>query len=157
MATKKPIVKEKNLTPQQDEFCRLYTSWNKLYRGNATQSYIKAYKLDVYDEETWKMLDKKQYNVWGVLWGKLLKNIRIKKKIDKLLDEWFSDKTIDNELSYVIKQNEELSSKVSAIKEANRLKARVREVVPLNFTIDLTDKTPKQLMEYIKKVIDAKK
>lgn len=135
---------EEWLTLQQEEFCRLYTSGDKDCRGNATQSYIQAY--DVQTVVDWQF-QRDVYNYAKSEWCKQLTKPNLNKRINELLDEWFTDTTVDKELSFVIKQNKELSAKVSAIKEYNRLKERVIEKAPVTMTIDVTNMSIKEIEE----------
>jgi len=57
----------------------------------------------------------------------LLTNDSILKRVDELLDIYINDQVVDKELAFVIIQKAELSSKVSAIKEYNQVKGRIKQ------------------------------
>jgi len=103
-----------DLNPRQELFCQLYV-YDKECFGNATKSYAQAYDID----ET-NPVARSSASIE-------LSKPYIKQRVRDLLDEFINDTVVDLELASVIKQNKELSSKVAAIREYNKLKQRVIE------------------------------
>lgn len=104
-----------SLNDRQKLFCILYTT-DKFCFGNATKSYIEAYNLQ-----------KEQYESARRMGYHLLTNIHIKKFISKFLDEQLKEEAVDRQLAKVVTQDKDLRSKVAAITEYNKLKARITE------------------------------
>lgn len=139
----KKTTKEKilaKLSPRQELFCRLYTQNDFLF-GNATLCYAEAYgyKLEELskdavfappDEKGIKeMIDDSPYNkayfTCGVSSHWLLKNPKINDRIVDLLNEMMTDKQVDAEIMRTMKQNTDYGAKLSAVREYNKLKARI--------------------------------
>lgn len=105
------------LTPKQEAFCVYYTSATEFF-GNGVQSYIEAYDIDI--------TKKGQYNVARAGASENLTKPNILKRIDELLElEGLNDQAVDKELAFVIMQKADLAAKTAAIREYNKLKARV--------------------------------
>lgn len=129
-------------------FCMLYAGMaSKKYFGNATQCYLHVYGgeeelLTIQDEidETFESGDpetinerrrlksrKKQVehsaNVSGT---RLLVNASVRKRAEWLLDQALSDSESDREMAYVIRQRDDLMSKVAAYREVAKVKERIR-------------------------------
>lgn len=85
--------------------------------GNAAQAYSEAYDLT-----------QGQYESATRAGSRLLRFVEVRERIQELLDECFDQKTMDRELLKVALQDKDLSSKVAAIKEYNRIYGR--EAVP---------------------------
>lgn len=109
--------KEEKLNPKQEMFCRLYATDEESF-GNATSCYLKAYGLDRQKVEDYK-------NAMSSA-SDLLRNPKILKRIDDLLEDYgLNDSFVDKQLFFVIRQNYELSAKIAAIREYNKLKQRI--------------------------------
>jgi hypothetical protein len=54
---------------------------------------------------------------------------------------------VDKQLSFIITQYGDLSTKLSAIKEYNRLKSRIIDRAPVSISLDLSTKTLKEIEE----------
>ena len=108
-----------DLNERQKLFCKLYTT-DKFCFGNATKSYIEAYGLTTATQ-------KKNAGRMGY---RLLINVHVKNYINALLDAGFRDEEVDRELSKVMIQDKDLRSKVTAITEYNKVKNRVKDVLP---------------------------
>lgn len=135
----------KKLNPKQHQFCRLYTKNSYLF-GNATMCYAKAYGFDldslsedaIYKEElvnketgeikSIKTDDSsytKAYRVCQVSSARLLSNDIINQCILELLNESMTDTEVDAEIVWIMRQRIDLSPKIQAIKEYNKMKGRV--------------------------------
>lgn len=115
------------LNLKQEEFCKVYVSETEFF-GNGTQSYIEVYKP-------------KQVGSWYksamASSSRLLSNVKIIDKINELLQlQGLNDTAVDKQLAFVIAQYGDLTNKVAAIKEYNKLKQRITDkaVVDLNLT-----------------------
>lgn len=126
---------------RHEAFCQLYASDLEFF-GNGTQSYIKVY--NPVQRGNW-------YNVVRANASKLLTNANVLKRIDELLNfDGFNEQAVDKELKFVIAQRNDLASKVSAIREFNRLKARVTEKMDMTTAgqpIGVTIYKPERLKE----------
>ncbi len=144
-AKKEPIGKK--LNPKQEKFCKLYAGNSHLF-GNGTLCYAQAYGYDlqslsdeaVYeerliDEESGKTekikIDNspydKSYHVCQVNSNRLLSNDVINQRISDILADSMTDKEVDTEIAWVIRQRTDLSPKIQGIKEYNKMKGRVTE------------------------------
>lgn len=133
---------EELLKARREAFCRYYAQGENTF-GNATLSYAVAfdYKLDelsheaVYGEpdekgHREKIEDSpydKAYKVCSVMGHRLLRNASIQERITVLLNELLKDEIVDAELVKVIKQGHDLTPKVQAIREYNKLRGRIIE------------------------------
>ena len=106
---------EKELTLKEELFCRFYASDREFF-GNGVQSYMEAYDLEP-----------KQYGSARSQAAVLLAKPSILAKVSELMDIYINDQVVDKELGFVIKQYNDLSAKVAAIREYNRVKRRVVE------------------------------
>jgi len=109
-------------------FCQLY-SRHPNYLGNGAESYGKA----------WGTNNLKAMSAGG--W-RLLKNPEILQRVQYLFSKHtLNDVVVDGELAFVLLQREELSSKMQAIKEYNKMKGRVIDRVAHEIDVnDLIDK-----------------
>ena len=106
------------LNEKQMLFCKYYVS--KDFFGSGVESYAAAYNLD--------LTIQKDYNTAKVNASKLLTNTNILTRINEELDAaGLNDNFVDKQLLFAITQNADLSSKVRAIQEYNKLKQRIIE------------------------------
>jgi hypothetical protein len=106
------------LNEKQLLFCKNYVS--KDFFGSGVESYAAAYGLD--------LTNQKDYNNAKVAASKLLTNSNILSRINEELDAaGLNDNFVDKQLLFAITQNADLSSKVRAIQEYNKLKQRIIE------------------------------
>lgn len=111
--------KGEKLSLQQQAFCELYSSDREFF-GNGTQSYIEAYDIDTSKPNAYKVAQASA--------SRLLSNVIILNKINELLElRGLNDAFIDKQLEFLVTQNAELSTKLAAIKEYNKLKSRILE------------------------------
>ena len=141
---------EWGLTQWQEAFCYIYTTSDREVFGNWTYSYSLAMGID--------LSDKKKYNICSVEASKLLRNPKIIGRINELLEEWWlNDQNVDKQLSFLVAQFDDKSSKLAAIKEYNRLKARVIEKwSDIHIDFNLEGKSIKQLEELRKQILQSK-
>lgn len=106
------------LNEKQKLFCKHYVS--KEFFGSGVEAYAEAYGLD--------LAVQKDYNNAKVNASKLLTNPNILSCInDELTEAGLNDNFVDKQLLFAITQNADLSSKVKAISEYNKLKSRIIE------------------------------
>lgn len=141
---------EDKLNPNQRLFCELYAGEGKWF-GNATRAYIIAYKIDLPVDIEYKNLLPTQiseYNTASSAAVQLLRNIKVQKKCNELLDALIKDEIVDRELAKVIMQNDELPAKVSAIKEYNAVRKRTSSDVKVN--VEISPVSESDLSDYLK-------
>lgn len=117
--------KLRKLNPRQELFCQYFIKDEELL-GNGTMAYAEAYNFK--KEGNW-------YRSCMVSASRLLRSVKISQRINELLKIYLDDNLVDTELAYVVSQKADLSSKVAAIREYNRLRRRVDEspkvVIPI--------------------------
>lgn len=117
------MVKNNGLTIKQEKFCNLFTKNNECF-GSGVMSYSEAYGINI--NEPGKYLTAKSNAT------RLLTNAYILDRIDSLLTEYISDQAVDVELAKVIFQDYDLNAKISAIREYNRLRNRIKNKLEIN-------------------------
>lgn len=128
------------LNPKQELFCQLYSSDQEFF-ANGTQAYIEAYDIDT--------SKKGAYEGARVSASKLLTNTNILKRINELLElRGLNDPFVDKQLEFLITQNADMKTKISAIKEYNKLKSRILEKSEVTHKFE--DMTDEQLEAAIK-------
>lgn len=106
------------LNERQKLFCNYYVSED--FFGNGVKAYCNAYGLDY--------TDIKDYNNAKVRASELLTNSNILAYINEQLDEaGLNDSFVDKQLLFTITQNADMSSKVKAIGEYNKLRQRITD------------------------------
>ena len=104
----------------QEEFLQRYIGNIGNTIGNATRSY-----LDTYIGCTLKTAE------W--LWCKALQRPNVSARLRELYHLKYNDKDIDIETSKIIYQDTDLTNKIQAIKEYNKIKWRVATKVELGY------------------------
>jgi len=119
--------------PNQELFCQLYAS-NKEFFGNGVASYVEAYHINLQKKGAYASARSSASD--------LLTNPNILKRIDELMEIYINNQVVDKELAFVILQKADLSSKVAAIREYNKLKQRIIEKIEHSgeLAIDLINK-----------------
>ncbi len=113
----------KGLNIKQKAFCELYTQSIEFF-GNGVQSYIEAYNPDT-SKPNW-------YNSARSSAHNLLTNTDILSYIDKQLEsDGFNDQFVDKQIKFLMTQNADFSNKLGAIREYNKLKARIKDKLEL--------------------------
>jgi phage terminase small subunit len=108
------------LNEKQKEFCRLYVS--KEFFGNGVQTYIEVYDIDQ-KKPNW-------YQTACVCASQLLSNPKVFNHINELLEEQgLTDQFVDKQMLFLIQQHADLTNKLGAIKEYNKLKGRITEKI----------------------------
>ncbi len=145
----KPNKKGDKLTMAQSLFCHFYTG---LYFNNATRAYAAAYKIDLSEYDRISEMDftkdadkikqlRDRYNVAHVAGMENLQKPTIQKRIKEMLLKRFGDfEEVDARLSEIIFGADPTTS-VAAIREFNKLKARIIDQKNINLkgTFSLTD------------------
>lgn len=110
--------KEKTeLNERQEQFCQLYATDREFF-GNGVQTYIEVYDPDQ-TKPNW-------YATACVSASQILSNVKVSTRINEILEETgFNDVAIDKQLSFLIHQHSDFKSKLGAIQEYNKLKARI--------------------------------
>lgn len=108
------------LNQRQEKFCQLYTSDDREFFGNGVQSYLEVYNVDR-TKPHW-------YDTAAVCASRLLRNAKIYRRIEQLLDEGgLNNVHVDKNLLFLITQQSDFAAKLGAIKEYNKLKARITD------------------------------
>lgn len=124
------VLAEYNITARQELFCQYYTSPTEFY-GNGTQSYLAAYGLD--------SANFAHYNSAKTGACGLLVKPNVLRRIDSLLNErGFNDSNADKQLLFLMLQNADLSTKLGALREYNKLKQRITLKVDHNLNTPVT-------------------
>jgi len=120
---KKKSAKAKIKKLRHRRFCELY-ALDMEFMGNGTRAYAAAYDVDLDNPEVYK----KSYSACKSKATQLVSKGYILAYIDELLNELIlNDTAVDQQLAYVIHQQADLKAKVSAIKEYNQLKSRIKD------------------------------
>ena len=127
------------LTLKQEQFCRNYVSGE--FFGNATRAYKDAYGVDY---------DSAKAAAWL-----LLTNINIQKRVTQLLElEGLSDTYVDKQLIFVLWQFDDLSSKMRAVAEYNKMKGRYApDKISVEWEVTINNKRLEKLDEITKSVL----
>lgn len=130
------------LNMKQERFCQLYASDREFF-GNGVESYIEAYAPD--------RKDKNWYQTAAAAASRLLKNVKVMDRINEILEEsGLNDAFVDKQLMFIIKQHADFKSKIAAIREYNKLKARIKDKIETEVTHKFEDMTDEQLDAAIK-------
>lgn len=106
------------LNAKQELFCNYYVSEETF--GNGVRSYCKAYGIDENNIQKYNVAKKSAFD--------LLTNPNILARINELLDDaGLNDSFVDKQLLFAISQNADMSSKVKAISEYNKLRQRITD------------------------------
>lgn len=129
---KKEEPPEQKINPKQELFCQYYAT-NRDFFGNGVEAYAEAYDLDR-NKPTWYNTAKT--NAW-----RLLTNADILKRIRDLMELGpLNSEFVDSEMAFVIAQRADLTAKVAAMREYNKLKSRIIEKGKLELMGELTIK-----------------
>jgi hypothetical protein len=117
------------LTLRQEKFCKLY-ALDTRFMGNWVSAYMEVYDIDT--EKKW------WYASACACASRLLSNAKVYCRINDLLEEQgLNDQFVDKQLLYVISQQSDITNKVSAIKEYNKLKQRITDKMQVDSTIQI--------------------
>lgn len=120
---------EVKLTRRQELFCSYYVS--KEFFGNGVQTYIEVYEPDQ-TKPNW-------YKTACVNASEILSNPKVYNRINDLLDEaGLNDQFVDKQLLFLIQQHDDKAAKLNALKEYNKLKARIVDRTESTVTADVT-------------------
>lgn len=160
---------QKSITPniKAELFCTYFAGHHNMELfNNAMKSYMTAYgyldKIQALEDEiselenvkapgyTVEIIDirgqiKKIKNICAVEGHHLLTKPNILKRVNSLMDKLFDDKVMDRELAFTATQRKDLNAKIQAIREYNRVKARVSDKLEgeFKFTWEGEDKDKK--------------
>lgn len=112
-------VNKDGLNVQQELFCELYAKDVNCF-GNGTQSYIKAYKINVGND---KKIGQVSYGTCRAVASELLTKPNILRRINQLLEA--DEEFINRQLMFLIMQNVDLRAKIRAIHVYNVMKGRI--------------------------------
>lgn len=114
MVDKSPETKtQPSLNEKQELFCQLYAA-DKEFFGNGMQSYMEAYNIPA---KRWKSA--------AASASRLLKDAKVLARINELMElRGLNDQFVDKQLEFLVTQNADFKTKMSAIKEYNQLKKR---------------------------------
>lgn len=116
------------LNPQQELFCKYYATDREFF-ANGTHSYCHAYGLNPEDS--------KDYKTAMTAASRLLRNDKILDRINELLEDGgLNDQFVDKQLLFLAKQNDELPTKLNAIREYNKLKQRITDIRQVNVSFE---------------------
>lgn len=125
MSKDKTTPKKKiKLNPKQELFCKLYSSDQEFF-GNGVKTYIEVYKPNQ-SKRNW-------YKTACAVASEMLSNPNVFNRINELLESGgLNDAHVDKQLLMLINQHSDFNAKVSAIREYNKLKARILEKIDLS-------------------------
>jgi phage terminase small subunit len=103
----------RTINPRQEVFCLNYTM-SKAYRGNATRSYMEAYRVPEHRVGSAERTA-----------SRLLRNVEVLRRIKEILQAQIADIIVDVELARVILQNDDLGAKLGAINLYNKINGRI--------------------------------
>lgn len=113
------------LNPKQELFCLYYATNEVGTFGNATQSYLKAYK-----DESSNIPTEESAAVSG------FRQLRKAKILDRIKEYWkksgLTDEEVDAHLAMIVRQSADLANKLGGIREYNKVKQRGAENVNLH-------------------------
>lgn len=122
------------LSDKEFLFCQWYTNNNEL-RGNGVQAYGKAFNLDLSTSA--------KYNVAKSNASKLLSRLDVLKCIQSIFEnDGLSETTVQNEHSFILRQNSDFGSKLGAVRlwyEINGRLRKVQEPTAMQFNINIED------------------
>jgi len=117
---------EIKLNEKQEMFCKYFVS--KDFFGSGVEAYAEAYGLELSNQ--------KDYNNAKTGAWRLLTNADILSRINEELDAaGLNDNFVDKQLLFAITQNADISSKVKAIGEYNKLRQRINDKVTGEITV----------------------
>ena len=134
---------KRKLNPKEELFCQLFATDRDCF-GNGVWAYIKAYSTKK---------KKIPYNSAKVFAHRLLTKDNLTARIRELIDIYISDEVVDRELGQVILQYNDLSAKIAAIREYNRVRGRLapQKIKLIDENEDLTDEQISEEIERLRK------
>ncbi len=100
--------------------------------GNGVSAYMEIYDIDT-EKPGW-------YKTACVCASQLLSNPKVFNRINALLEQdGLNDQFVDKQLLYVISQQSDITNKISAIKEYNKLKQRITDKLEVNGRFETID------------------
>lgn len=103
----------------QERFCKLYATDREFF-GNGVESYLEVYDID--------RSKPNYYKTACAAASRLLSNDKVLNRINGLLEEsGLNNAFVDKQLKFLITQHADFNIKLGAIKEFNKLRARITE------------------------------
>lgn len=116
------------LNPKQEKFCQLYATDAEFF-GNGVQAYIEAYEPST-SKKNW-------YKAACASASRLLSNAKVCNRINQILEEsGFNDVAVDKQLAFLLTQHADFKAKLGAIKEYNKLKARINDTPSVQVVVN---------------------
>lgn len=107
------------LNPKQERFCTLYATDREFF-GNGVESYLEVYDVDR-GKPNW-------YKTACSAASRLLSDVKVIERINQQLEATgLNDAFMDKQLVFLATQHSDFSSKLGALREYNKLKARITE------------------------------
>lgn len=117
----KEEIKKEELNEQQEYFCQLYATAREFF-GNGVETYLEVYDIDK-TKPNW-------YKTACASASRLLSNVKVYTRINELLEAGgLNDSNVDKQLQLLINQQADFTAKLGAIREYNKLKARITEKI----------------------------
>lgn len=130
------------LTLRQERFCQLYTDEGSFF-GNGVQAYLEVYDIDT-TKTGW-------YKTACVAASQILSNIKVCNRINELLsDAGLNKEFMDKQLLYVATQHADMTNKMSAIKEFNRITKRVEDNPGTTIKVYVVDEVKQKKFQEMK-------
>ncbi len=144
------------LNAQQESFCQIYVSSDREFFWNGVESYVEAYDTDKSKPN--------RYSTASACASRLLKDAKIIDRINELLEDCgLNDVAVDKQLAFIIHQHADFWSKVAAIREYNKLRARIIEKKEITWAngwpievADISKMTEEEKINYLKARVTSK-
>lgn len=131
------------LNLKDEMFCRYFASPTEFY-GNGVQSYAAAHDLQV---------NSFNYDSIKAMASNLLIRPVILERINQLLDkDGLNDEFVDKQLLFLVTQGVDFRSKLGAIREYNKLKARVADRLVIEAPVTTINVVPAKVLDDGKEV-----
>lgn len=122
------LEKKGQLTPEMEQFCVAYATF---HFGHGVKAYAHAYGHEIdfdvlkYGDGKKREVERKKYMVCGSAASRLLKNVKILQRIHEVNEENITEGKVGFEVSRMMLQNKDYSSKLRAIELWYKLKGKL--------------------------------
>ncbi len=151
-------LKAQKLNLNQELFCQLYVKGGEI-KGNGTQCYVQAFGIDIdsmsAEQETRIEIKggeeveiripgtserERALSVATELASRLLRKVCIQERVNAIFQTLLNDNVVDGQLAKIVLQEGDLHASLGGIKEYNKLKKRVTDLIELKRPLeDMTD------------------